>query len=134
MFRVLSIIFVMEYIFLLRIYRYVRIVIHYKRKLWYSDIQLNPGDSYFPFVHFALTSFQPNSIEDAHLSRVNMSLNFIQIALGRYVSYALSEQDPKEITISFSGITDKQKLEQQKIIVEVILEENAKPRDDSLDT
>jgi hypothetical protein len=49
-----------------------------ERRLWYVDIQLDPGASYFPFVRFALARFQPKSIPDAHLSRVTQ-LDFIQI-------------------------------------------------------
>ena len=40
------------------------------RKLWYCDLQLDAGMSYFPFVRLALARYQPSSVEGQHLSRV----------------------------------------------------------------
>lgn len=40
------------------------------RKLWYCDLQLNAGRSYFPFVRLALARYQPHSIPGQHLSKV----------------------------------------------------------------
>ncbi len=40
------------------------------RKLWYCDLQLDAGRSYFPFVRLALARYQPDSIAGQHLSRV----------------------------------------------------------------
>jgi len=40
------------------------------RKLWYCDLQLNAGASYFPFVRLALARYQPHSIPGQHLSKV----------------------------------------------------------------
>lgn len=40
------------------------------RKLWYCDLQLDAGTSYFPFVRLALARYQPYSIDGQHLSRV----------------------------------------------------------------
>ena len=39
-------------------------------RLWYCDLQLDAGASYFPFVRLALARYQPNSIAGEHLSRV----------------------------------------------------------------
>ena len=33
------------------------------RRLWYSDIEMTPGKSYFPFVRLALARYQPYSVE-----------------------------------------------------------------------
>jgi hypothetical protein len=52
------------------------------RKLWYCDIEIDAGDSYFPFVRLALARYQPQSVTGAHLSRVVMT-DFIQIAPDR---------------------------------------------------
>lgn len=41
-----------------------------ERKLWYADILVNPGQSYFPFIRLALARFQPDSVAGAELSRV----------------------------------------------------------------
>lgn len=40
------------------------------RKLWYCDIDIDAGTSYFPFVRLGLARYQPNSIPGVHLSRV----------------------------------------------------------------
>lgn len=42
----------------------------HERRLWYCDLQLDAGASYFPFVRLALARYQPNSIAGEHLSRV----------------------------------------------------------------
>ena len=39
------------------------------RKLWYCDIEIDPGDSYYPFVRLALARYQAHSVIGAHLSR-----------------------------------------------------------------
>lgn len=49
-----------------------------ERQLWYVDVRLLPGESYFPFVKFAVARYQPKSIPNAHLSRVT-ALEFLQI-------------------------------------------------------
>jgi hypothetical protein len=61
--------------------------VHYdsERQLWYSDIEIDPGDSYYPFIRLALARFQPNSIEHAHLSRVVLA-DFAQLAPDRTVT------------------------------------------------
>jgi hypothetical protein len=42
---------------------------------------MDPGNAYFPFVRLALARFQPDSIPDAHLSRVILA-EFIQLVPG----------------------------------------------------
>jgi hypothetical protein len=41
-----------------------------ERQLWFCDLQLNAGRSYYPFVKLALARYQPTSIPGVHLSRV----------------------------------------------------------------
>ena len=40
------------------------------RDLWYCDIDIDAGTSYFPFVRLGLARYQPSSIPGTHLSRV----------------------------------------------------------------
>jgi len=40
------------------------------RKLWYCDIELNPGASYMPFVRLALVRYQPNALPGLRISNV----------------------------------------------------------------
>jgi hypothetical protein len=60
------------------------------RKLWYCDIEIDPGDTYFPFVRLALARYQPHSVPNAHLSRVVMT-DFIQLAPDRRTELTLSD-------------------------------------------
>lgn len=53
-----------------------------ERKLWFADLVVNAGSSYFPFVRLALARFQPFSIEDCHLSRVVLT-DFVQLVPDR---------------------------------------------------
>ncbi len=72
-----------------------------ERGLWYADIPLDPGESYFPFVRFALARFQPYSVDDAHLSRVT-TLDFLQILPRRKATVV---QEGKRIRIIVEGHT-----------------------------
>ena len=49
-----------------------------ERKLWYCDIELNPGLAYMPFVRLALVRYQPNAIYGAKVSRVVLA-DFVQV-------------------------------------------------------
>ncbi|PFJ15774.1 hypothetical protein, partial [Bacillus cereus] len=33
-----------------------------ERKMWYSDLELNTGNAYYPFIRLALVRFQPKSL------------------------------------------------------------------------
>ena len=52
------------------------------RMLWYSDIEIDNGDSYYPFVRLALARYQPHSLAGAHLSRIVVA-DFMQLAPDR---------------------------------------------------
>ncbi len=70
------------------------------RKLWYCDMEINTGGTYFPFIRLALARYQPNSLsraiegsndvidttrDNVHLSRVVLA-DFAQIAPDRFAS------------------------------------------------
>jgi hypothetical protein len=40
------------------------------RRLWYCDIELDPGATYMPFVRLALVRYQPNALTGAKISKV----------------------------------------------------------------
>jgi hypothetical protein len=40
------------------------------RRLWYCDIEVTWGVSYYPFIRLALARYQPTSVPGAHLSKV----------------------------------------------------------------
>jgi len=70
------------------------------RGLWYSDIVVDLGQSYFPFIRLALARYQPASIADAHLSRVVLA-DFMQPAPDR--TAAVMRQTASEIRVMVSG-------------------------------
>ncbi|WP_119419141.1 hypothetical protein [Desertibaculum subflavum] len=48
------------------------------RKLWYCDIELDPGTTYMPFVRLALVRYQPNALPNAKVSKVVLA-EFAQV-------------------------------------------------------
>ncbi|MFA5629382.1 MAG: hypothetical protein WC958_03935 [Dehalococcoidales bacterium] len=89
------------------------------RKLWYCDMQIDAGKTYFPFVRLALVRYQPNSLSTAitgpdtfidpnkdnvHLSRVVLA-DFIQLAPDRFAGVTRddSASDVRHITVSGPG-------------------------------
>ncbi|MDB5058979.1 MAG: putative outer rane channel [Chloroflexi bacterium] len=72
------------------------------RRLWYSDIALSGGLAYYPFVRFVLARYQPNSIANAHLSRLLLA-DFSQIAPDRTASVTFDSKDPQQMRIAVSG-------------------------------
>jgi hypothetical protein len=73
-----------------------------ERKLWYCDVNLNLGSSYFPMVRLALARYQPSSITGAHLSKVVL-MDFIQVAPDRTVTMVKNPTTPTKVTVSVSG-------------------------------
>ena len=71
------------------------------RNRWFFDIVLNAEKLYFPFVRLALARYQPNSLENAHLSNVVLS-DFCQVLPTRTVSYRFVKSS-KIISITASG-------------------------------
>ena len=71
-----------------------------ERGLWYSDIVVDLGQTYYPFIRLALARFQPESIPDAHLSRIVLA-DFIQPAPDR--TAAVMRPTKSEIRVMVSG-------------------------------
>ncbi|MCU0562491.1 MAG: hypothetical protein MUE48_00920 [Desulfobacterales bacterium] len=61
-----------------------------ERQLWYCDIEVHQGSSYFPFIRLALARYQPVSVEGAHLSNVVLA-DFMQLAPDRWLSVTAGE-------------------------------------------
>lgn len=70
------------------------------RKLWFCDIEIDTGDSYFPFVRMGLARFQPNSLPGAHLSRVVLA-DFAQLTPDRAASVRF--ESPNSLSVTVSG-------------------------------
>lgn len=57
---------------------------HEERRLWYCDIELDPGRAYMPFVRLALVRYQPHALAGARISKVVMA-EFAQVLPRRQV-------------------------------------------------
>lgn len=64
-----------------------------ERQLWYCDIEVNFGTSYFPFIRLALARYQPGALSGAHLSSVVLA-DFMPLVPDRWlnVSQTASER------------------------------------------
>lgn len=67
---------------------------HAERRLWYCDIELDPGRGYMPFVRLALVRYQPHALAGARISKVVMA-EFAQVLPRRQL----------QLTASASGIS-----------------------------
>ncbi len=70
-----------------------------ERKLWFCDIVLDSGTTYYPFIRLALARYQPNSIPDAHLSRVVLA-DFAQLAPDRVAAVTFVSETKIRVMIS----------------------------------
>lgn len=69
-----------------------------ERKLWYCDIEISHGASYFPFVRLALARYQPSSIDGAWLSTVVLS-EFASLAPDRWLSMTRTSSTRRRVTV-----------------------------------
>ena len=69
------------------------------RRLWFCDIDIDPGVAYFPFVRLALARYQPRSVDDFYLSRVVLA-DFAQLTPDRSASVAFEDNGRIKITVS----------------------------------
>lgn len=80
------------------------------RGLWYADIAVKPGSSYFPFVKLALVRYQPNSLGGIEVSRV-VQADSIQVAPDRAVQLTFPSPTVVQVAVSgpgYLGTTDPQ--------------------------
>ncbi|HRI08225.1 MAG TPA: hypothetical protein PKW35_10425, partial [Nannocystaceae bacterium] len=80
-----------------------------ERQLWYCDLQLDTGPSYFPFVRLALCRFQPRAVAGAEVSRVALA-EFIQLAPDRPAWISSAPAAPATIRLSVSGEAPRSRL------------------------
>jgi hypothetical protein len=75
-----------------------------ERRLWYCDIEIAFGASYFPFIRMALARYQPISVEDAFLSQVVLA-DYAQLTPYRYATVIYDPKNPKKIDVAIAGVT-----------------------------
>jgi hypothetical protein len=88
------------------------------RKLWYCDIEIDAGDTYFPFVRLALARYQAHSVTNTHLSRVVMT-DFIQLAPDRTAEVALT---PAAAQVKVKGFSGRNTLANVSPIPQVVID------------
>ena len=71
-----------------------------ERKLWFADIEVKAGGSYFPFIRLAVARYQPSSVITCHLSRV-VQTDFVQLAPDR--TCKLTWLNPTKVRIQIYG-------------------------------
>ncbi|MDH3261833.1 MAG: hypothetical protein OEM84_12800 [Acidimicrobiia bacterium] len=70
------------------------------RKLWYVDVAIDPGSTFWPFVRLALARYQPDSIGSLHLSP-QVLCDYVQLTPERTTS--VSRTDVRHIRVVVSG-------------------------------
>ncbi len=74
-----------------------------ERQLWYSDIEINWGNAYYPFIRLALARYQPVSVDGAHLSNIVLA-DFMQLVPDRWLNVTRLD-DPRMRHINVFGHT-----------------------------
>ncbi len=74
-----------------------------ERQLWYSDIEINWGRAYYPFIRLALARYQPVSVDGAHLSHIVLA-DFMQLVPDRWLNVTRME-DPRTRHVDLFGYT-----------------------------
>ena len=70
------------------------------RNMWYVDVAIEPGDSFWPFVRLAVARYQPDSIAGCHLSK-HVRCDFVQLTPERTTS--VSRTDVRHVRVVMSG-------------------------------
>ncbi len=71
-----------------------------ERKLWYVDVALDPGPTFWPFVRLAVCRYQPVSIPGCHLS-APVRCHYVQLTPERTTS--VSRTDNRHVRVVVSG-------------------------------
>ena len=71
-----------------------------ERRLWYVDVALDPGPTFWPFVRLAVCRYQPDSIAGCHLSPP-VRCNYVQLTPERITS--VSRTDDRHVRVVVSG-------------------------------
>ncbi len=78
------------------------------RQLWYSDIMLAHGESYFPFVRLALCRVQPYSLrlgsQDVYMSRTCQA-DFMQVMPLRKSTATFDPAQPLKVEVTVEGVS-----------------------------
>ncbi len=70
------------------------------RGMWYVDVAIDPGSTFWPFVRLAVARYQPDSIPGCHLS-APVRCDFVQLTPERTTS--VSRTDVRHVRVVVSG-------------------------------
>jgi hypothetical protein len=85
-----------------------------ERQLWYSDIEVTWGASYYPFIRLALARYQPESINGAHLSNVVLA-DFMPLIPDRWLNVTHTRDDrTRRVTVYGNTYSDSGPHEEAK--------------------
>lgn len=73
-----------------------------ERQLWFCDLDIEAGPSYYPFVRLALVRYQPRSVRGTQVSRVALA-DFIQLTPERLAWVTSLPNEPYLVEVSVSG-------------------------------
>ena len=76
------------------------------RRLWFSDLEIDLGSTYNPFIRLALARYQPDSIPGAELSHVVLA-DVFPLSPTRTLVATFDPIDATKLSLSLSGITYK---------------------------
>lgn len=75
-----------------------------QRNLWFCDVEIDPGETYFPFVRLALTRYQPYSVRPTETNPTNYFLSpvvlsdFCQLIPERRASVVIDPNGPGHVS------------------------------------
>ena len=70
------------------------------RGMWFVDVAIDPGSTFWPFVRLAVARYQPDSVAGAHLSKP-VACDFVQLTPDRTTS--VSRTDVSHVRVVVSG-------------------------------
>ncbi len=100
------------------------------RQLWYCDLTLDPGATYFPFVRLVLARYQPCSLKNAHLSRPTLA-DFAQLLPNRSITLTRGRNEG-EYSVMVLGSAPSVYQQGRTIKMEAHVEERPSDRSDEL--
>ena len=74
-----------------------------ERQLWYADLEVNAGSSYYPMIRLALAKYQPVSVPGAHLSSIVLA-DVMALTPDRWLSISPGS-NPTARNVSVFGFT-----------------------------
>jgi len=96
------------------------------RRLWFCDIEIDPGVAYFPFVRLALARYQPHSADNAYLSRVVLA-DFAQLTPDRSACVAFGEAGRINIRVSGRAFAESTEGRENRVTATVQERTNVDP-------